>query len=290
MEVVLRPVAERFIREVVFPSFERGVIDAAAGLELLVEALADGPARAPLETLLDAGVEGTFFSLEESAWMQSVYRLLFHEWKETSEGWQLGAPYSAYAGEFEQTLHLCLMLEDPDYPYASAQASAQARELFLKLPDPRFGLSAFLCGRWEPLPSFPPDQVLSTLGGTVYSPETGLVIADWAWRSVHTVNSWGAQLPNRLSMLLAKEKKRLLPLEAPEAPELLEYWLGRIAEPPPLAVTFSGLGPTADTWLRELGAVARLIRQASAQDRGLTVMLSRGGRAMAEGAPKSSND
>jgi hypothetical protein len=94
---------------------------------------------------------------------------------------------------------------------------------------------------------------------------------------VHIVNQWAAQLPNALSRLLEKEHRRLRPIEAPERHEVLQYWLGRVKEPPVLAVTFSGLGPKSNVWIRELGQLAQMIRAAAAGQQGLTAVISHRG-------------
>src|SRR6185503_7930940 len=101
--------------------------------------------------------------------------------------------------------------------------------------------------------------------------------ADWSWRPVHVINQWAAHLPNMLSRLLEKESRRLKPVEAPEKHEVLQYWLGRIEEPPVLAVTFSGLGARSNEWIRELGQLARMIRRVAAKQQGLTAVISRRG-------------
>jgi hypothetical protein len=137
-----------------------------------------------------------------------------------------------------------------------------------------FGLSSLLCGQWDPIPGFPADQILSTAGTGQYNPGAGIARADWSWRPMLTVSQWASKLPNMLSRLLDRETKRLKPVEAPERHEILDYWLGRIQEPPLLAVSFSGLGARANEWIREIGNLARLLRQAAGDARGLTVVLS----------------
>ena len=44
------------------------------------------------------------------------------------------------------------------------------------------------------------------------------------------------------------------------------------AQPPPLAVVFSGLGPRAPEWIRELGVLCGHVREA-AQEHGAVVSL-----------------
>ncbi len=285
MEVVLRPVNDRFLHEVAFPAFEQGVVDAAAGLELLKQHLADERTSMLVELLLASGVRGSFFSLEEEKWVEIVYRLLFWEWVERGRGWVVGRELAGFAGDFEQLLHLSLMLEQANYPYFDPPQAKSYREAVLKLPEGEGGLTQLLCGLWDPPPSFPPDQVLSTAGRGIYRPAEGFVLADWSYRPLEVVNAWGAQLPNKLSRLLGRESRRLHPVEVPESHEILEYWLGHTDWPPTLSVAFSGLGPTAHEWIRDIGALARLVRQAAAEEQGLTVILTERGRAMADGAP-----
>jgi hypothetical protein len=274
LEVVLRPVNDHFLREVVFPAFNLGVIDAAPGIEHLLRHLNDESTRVGLELLLEAGIDGSFFGLTDDKWTSTCYRLLFVEWLRDSEGWSLGSEYGAYAGDWEDTLHLCLMLEDPTYPYADAQKARTWREAFFDEPHHQFPLSTMICGIWDPVPDFPPDQILTHHGHGDYQPSVGIARADWSWRPMHVLNQWAAQLPNALSRLLQREAQRLKPVVAPERHEVLEYWLGRIAEPPVLAVSFSGLGPSAHTWIKEIGALARLIRTVAASEQGLTSVIS----------------
>ncbi|MFZ5470388.1 MAG: hypothetical protein ACOZIN_13205 [Myxococcota bacterium] len=285
MEVVIRPVNDRFLREVVFPAFERGVVDAVGGLEVLLSAIGDEKTRVGLEALYDSGITGSFFSLDEDCWVESVYQLLFNEWRLHPDGWRMGGGYAGYAGDWEGTLHLALMLEDPGYPYDDPQQAAASRWGFLQEPRKDFDLASLVCGSWNPVPAFPPDQVLPNQGQAQYRPAQGVVVADWSWRPMEVVNAWGAQLPNKLSRLLGREKKRLAPVEAPETHEVLDYWLGHTETPPLLAVTFSGLGPTSSSWIREIGALARMVRDAATSEQGLTAIITRRGRTMADGSP-----
>lgn len=285
MQVVLRPVNDRFLQKVAFPAFEQGVVDAVAGLELLKQQLADERTAMLIDFLLSSGVRGSFFSLEEDKWIEIVYRLLFWEWVERGRGWVVGRELLGFAGEFEQVLHLSLMLEQVSYPYFDPHKARSYREGVFKLPEGEGGLTQLLCGVWDPLPSFPPDQVLSTLGRGVYRPAEGFVLADWSYRPLEVVNAWAAQLPNKLSRLLSRESRRVHPIELPERHDILDYWLGHTDRPPTLAVAFSGLGPTSHEWIRDIGRLAQLVRQAAADELGLTVILTERGRAMADGAP-----
>ena len=277
MEVVLRPVNDAFLKQVVFPALELGVVDATPAIEHLLKFLNDEHTRIQLELLLDRGIEGSFFGLEDEMWSASVYRLLFNEWTHDSGGWNLAPEAVAYAGEWESTLHLAMMLEDEHYPYWDPARSGQYRQNFLTSPFAEQGLASLTCGLWNPVPSFPPDQVLTVAGHGDYRPNDGIARADWSWRPLHVVNGWAAQLPNALSRLLQKESKRLRPVDAPEKHEVLQYWLGRIEAPPVLAVTFSGLGEKSNEWIREIGHLARMIRTAAAQQHGLTAIITHRG-------------
>lgn len=274
MEVVLRPVNDRFLREVVFPAFRLGVVDAVPALEHLLNSLNDEPTRVGLELLLERGVDGSFFGLTDDHWNKTVYRLLFVEWMKDSDGWAIGAEYTGYAGQWEETLHLCLMLENSDYPYGEPDKARAYCEKFFEQPDRRFALASMICGAWDPIPDFPPDQVLTQSGNGEYAPKEGRARADWAWRPMHVINQFAAQLPNMLSRLLQKETKRLKPVVPPERHEVLEYWLGRVSAPPTLAVCFSGLGPRSSGWIREIGALARMLRFTAANEQGVTAVIA----------------
>ncbi|MBI3181684.1 MAG: hypothetical protein HYZ28_06040 [Myxococcales bacterium] len=287
MEVVIRPVNDRFLYEVAFPAFELGVVDAQAGLELLHSKLRDERTQTLLELLLDRGVSGSFFGLEEDKWVEAVYRLLFWEWVEQDEGWVILNEYTGFACDWEQGINLAMMLEDADYRYHDPTKAQLSRHAAFKLPDEEGPLTKLLLGVWDPVPAFPPDQVLATVGRALYRPTEGLAVADWSWRSLQVVNGWGAQLPNKLSRLLGRESRRLSPVEAPETHEILDYWLGRTEQAPTLAVTFSGLGAHSYGWIRDIGALARLVRSSAAAQQGLTAIVTQRGRAMFEGAPSS---
>jgi hypothetical protein len=281
MEVVLRGVNDAFLEQVVFPALELGVRDAAPALERLIGQLADPELRLELELLLERGLDGSFFGLEDQTWSAAVYRLLFSGWARGPSGWSPTADLAAYAGDWQSTLHLTLMLEDERYPYADEARAAGYRHNVIHGPFIEEGLSALCCGLWHPPPAFPPDQVLTVRGHGDYRPHDGVARADWSWRGLPTVRLWAAQLPNQLSRLLEREARRLKPVQPPERHEVLQYWLGRIEEPPLLAVTFSGLGQGATGFIRELGQLARLIRGAAKADQGLTAVISQRGRDLA---------
>lgn len=278
MEVVLRPINDLFLQEVVFPAFELGVVDAAPALEHLLHHLNDEDTRVLLELVLDNNGHQSFFGLSDERWNQALYRLLFHEWFRDSEGWLVTQAYPGFAGTWEETFHLALMLDDPAYPYADEEQADAYRRAFWGQPRKQHGLATLLCGTWDPVPRFPPDQVLTVEGHGVYSPQQGIARADWSWRPMLTVNRWASKLPSALSRLLEREVKRLAPVTPPERHEILDYWLGRVPEPPLLAVSFSGLGPRSSDWIRDIGHLAQLIRQAAAQQQGLTAVLGMAGR------------
>jgi hypothetical protein len=277
MEVVLRPTNDKFFTDVVFPALELGVVDAVPAIEHLLKFLNDETTRIALELLLERGIEGSFFGLEDEKWSASIYKLLFNAWLEDAGGWTLSGEPATYAGDWEGTLHLALMLEDGAYPYFDDVRARTYRENFATSPFAEQGLASLLCGFWDPVPSFPPDQILTSAGQGEYRPAEGVARADWSWRGVHVVNQWASQLPNALSRLLERESRRLRPVEAPEKHDVLQYWLGRTQAPPVLAVTFSGLGPKSNEWIRELGQLARMIRQVAAQQQGLTSVISQRG-------------
>lgn len=275
MEVVLRPVNDLFLRSVVFPAFELGVVDAVPAIEHLLRELNDEATCILLELVLEHGIEGSFFGLADERWSNAVYRLLFHEWIRDSDGWVISEQYGAYAGPWEETFHVSLMLEDVEYPYADATEADAARRRFWATPRKSLGLSTLLTGTWDPLPSFPPDQVLTIEGHGQFNPKTGIARADWSWRPMIAVSEWAARLPSTLNRLLEREARRLRPVVAPERSELLDYWLGRSPEAPVLAVSFSGLGPRANEWIRHIGLLAHVLRQAARAQQGLTAVISR---------------
>jgi len=280
MEVVLRPINDQFLRQVVFPAFELGVVDAVPAIEYLLHQLNDEGTRVLLELVLEHSADGSFFGLTDDRWSEAVYRLLFHEWFRDSEGWNISQQYTGYAGPWEETFHLALMLEDQQYPYAEDEKADQFRRAFWAAPRKKFGLATLLTGTWDPLPTFPPDQVLTIDGNGLYNPKAGVARADWAWRPMITVSEWAARMPSALNNLLDRESRRLRPVSAPEKHEVLDYWLGRTKEPPLLAVSFSGLGPRANEWIREIGSLAHVVRDAADAQQGLTAVISRKGKTM----------
>ena len=278
MEVVLRPTNDQFLSEVVFPALELGVVEAPAALELILRYLNDEETRVLLELVLEHNPRGTLSELSDDRWSEAVYRMLFYDWLRDSDGWIIAQPFTGYAGSWEEAFHLSLMLEDPDYPYESDSSGDLYRRSFWGQPKKLHGLSTLMCGAWDPVPPFPPDEVLTSEGNGMYNPEMGIARADWAWRPMLTVSQWAAKMPSALSRLLDREVRRLRPIDAPERHEVIDYWLGRTRDPPLLAVSFSGLGPRANEWIRDIGALAHLIRDAAAQQQGLSAVISRKGR------------
>ena len=278
MDVVIRPVNDGFLRKVAFPAFEAGVLDASSGVELLLKQVKDPPTRVSLEILVDSGLEGSFFGLDSDRWMDSVYRLLFLEWVRKRDGWHVSSDYTAYAGDWQETLHLALMLEHPRYPYWDEREAAAVREACIEAPYADLGLAALVCGLWDPFPSFPPDQVLSTVGRGAYNPGEEVAVADWSYRPAETVAYWNQQLAGKLGRLLKREETRLRPLEMPESTDILDYWLGAVPEPPVLSVAFSGLGRRASEWVRDIGFLVRQVQLAAELQQGLSsIVTSRGG-------------
>ena len=277
MDIVIRPVNDRFLREVVFPALEMGVVSARMALERLLAVIGDERTRLLVEMLLERGVDGAFWSLEADAWLEALYRLLFREWTRTPGGWQTCAEYPCYAGRWDDTLHLAMMIDHPRYPYWDDEQSRMLREACLAAPTPDLGLAAFVAGLWDPLPRFAPHEVLSTT-----SPDRGVfkpdkqAVADWSFRPASTVSLWNRQLATRLGRLVKREEVRLRPLEAPETQDILDHWLGKQAAVPLLAAAFSGLGERASGWVQDIGALARLLRDAAARDQGLTCIVTRG--------------
>lgn len=280
MEVVLRPINDQFLRKVVFPAFQLGVVDAAPAIEHLIASINDETTRVQLELVLEHNPDSNFFGLTDERWSEAIYRLLFHEWIFGVDGWTVAHQYVGYAGSWEETFHLALMLEDPNYPYADDERAESYRRDFWVNPKRRFGLGTLLTGTWDPVPAFPPDQVLTTQGNGIYDPKVGIARADWSWRPMIAVSEWAARMPSALSGLLDREQRRLKPVTAPEKHEVLDYWLGRTQEPPLLAVSFSGLGPRANEWIREIGALAHVVRNAADAQQGLTAVISRTGKSV----------
>jgi hypothetical protein len=274
VNVILRPVNDRFLEEVAFPAFSLGVVDAGAGLARLLQGMADARTVWLVEHVLDRTVGGSFFGLDDDDWLEALHRVLFAEWRDAGEGWTVVAEHAGYAGKYEHALHAALMLQEPAYPYWDPRAAETFQTDWLGRVI-RSGLVALVAGIWDPFPAFPPDQVLVTLGRSLYRPSDNAAVADWSFRSSYAVKAWGRKLAEQAHRLMERERKRLGKVEIPEVQELLAYWLGTLPSPPTLTVAFSGLGADAQAWVREVGQLAQQVREAAAQDFALTSLVTR---------------
>ncbi len=286
MNLVIRPVHDIFLEEVVFPAFALGVVDAGSGLAKLLESVADERVAWLLGRVLDRTVGGSFFGLVDDEWLVLMHVLLFSEWERRSDGWHVAREHAGYAANYELALHVALMLQDPSYPYADEPAAESFRDEWLGRVI-RSGPVALVAGIWDPFPTFPPDQVLVTVGRSTYAPAENLAIADWSYRPSHAVQSWGRRLDEQLRSLLGRERARLGPLSLRESDELLAYWSGQLPEAPALSVAFSGLGPTASGWVREVGELSRLVRSAAIAGQGLTSLVTREGGQVTDAEPEA---
>lgn len=277
MDVVLRHANDRFLQEVAFPCFTLGMTDARAAIGTLLESVGDHRTKVLAELLIEQCPDGGLDVLEESsAWREVVYRLLFSDWLDGGVGWQVAAEPIGYAGALDQALNLALMLEHPDYPYGAPAEAAAYRAAFLTTPVPDFTFASLIAGLWHPPAAFYPEWVLATAGRAETAGDHLLMAcADWAHRDRESVGALHAQLPNLLERLIAREQERLL-FEVPEAPELIAYWNGKVTSPPMLSVAFSGLGQEASSWIRELGQLTAVVRNAVRARRGLTSLVTRG--------------
>jgi hypothetical protein len=274
VNVILRPVNDRFLEEVAFPAFSLGVVDAGAGLARLLQGMADARTVWLVEHVLDRTVGGSFFGLDDDDWLEALHRVLFAEWRDAGEGWTVVAEHAGYAGKYEHALHAALMLQEPAYPYWDPLGAEAFQSDWLGRVI-RSGLVALVAGIWDPFPAFPPDQVLVTLGRSLYRPSDNAAVADWSFRSSYAVKAWGRKLTEQAHRLMERERKRLGKVEIPEVQELLAYWLGTLPAPPTLTVAFSGLGADAQAWVREVGQLAQQVREAAAQDFALTSLVTR---------------
>lgn len=278
MEIVLRPINDRFFQECVLPFFTRCMGDAPRALEGLMDGLGDEPTRFLCERLLSTASPGGPGGLEQEPWVELVDRLVFQQWLEGASGWELGGPRAGYAGDWDEALHLSLMVDLPDYPYGQPREARAVRDAFRQKPRVDLGLASFMGGTWEPFPQFPPDQIFATQGRAGYMPRQGLAFADWAWRPAHVVADWHAGLVRKLDRLIAREVARLKLPSLPERDELLAWWTGRAAQPPPLAVVFSGLGPRAPEWILELGVLCGELRSAAQEHAALVSLVTKSTR------------
>ena len=284
MNLVIRPVHDVFLEEVVFPAFAVGVVDAASGLGKLLEWIGDERVSWQLSRVLDRTVGGSFFGLVDDDWLELVHILLFSEWERRHDGWHVAREHAGYAASYELGLHVALMVQDPSYPYADPQAAERFRDDWLGRVI-KSGPVALVAGIWDPFPPFPPDQVLVTVGRSTYAPGEDLAIADWSYRPSHAVKAWERRLDEQLMNLLGRERSRLGPVSLRESDELLAYWTGQLPEAPALSVAFSGLGPTGGAWVRDVGELSRLIRNAASAGHGLTSLVTREGGQVIETEP-----
>lgn len=276
MEIVFRPIHDGFFQEGVLPFLTRCMGDAPGALEGLMGVLGDEPSRFLCERLLSTASPGGPGGLEQEPWVELVDRLVFQQWHEGAGGWELEGPRAGYAGDWDEALHLALMMELPDYPYGHAREARVVRDAFRLKPQAGLGLASLMAGVWEPFPQFPPDQLFSTQGRGEYVPKKGLAFADWAWRPAHAVASLQADLGNKLERLLTRELERLKLPSLPERDELLAWWTGKAQHPPPLAVVFSGLGPRAPDWIQELGVLCGHVREAAREQAALVSLVTKG--------------
>jgi hypothetical protein len=279
MQLVLRPVNDQFLNEIVFPIMEMGMVSSEVALTRLRPQIADERVGMLVESLLDRGAaHGTaLWGLDTDMWLEIVHQLLFWDWTKAPDGWRLKAEYPGFAADWRQMLHLALMIENPHYPYDDAATATQVLEEMTTVPAGNLGLASFFAGHWDPGPRFPAHEVLSTI------PDRGRFkgdecVADWSYRPASTVSFWVRQLPTKLGRLLKREETRLQPVVVPEARRLLDYWNGTSREVPPLSVAFSGLGVQSERWVMDIGLIAEQVRQAAAAGQGLSMILTRSTR------------
>ncbi|MBZ4397726.1 hypothetical protein [Myxococcus sp. AS-1-15] len=276
MDVVLRPINDAFFHEQVLPFLTRAMGDASGALESLLEQLGDGQSRMLCERMLATSVPGGLGSVDADPWADLVDRLAFQPWRTGPMGWEVDPRHAGYADAWDEALHLALMLEEAHYPYWDNRTSREVRDGFRLRPLADVGLASLLAGQWDPFPEFPPDRVFVTQGRGEYFPNERFAFADWAWRPARAVAHWQVNLPRKLERLLTREQERMKLPSLPERDEVLAYWLGKQAQPPPLTVAFSGLGPRAANWIRELGALTGHIRQAALAKQGLAALVTKG--------------
>jgi len=276
MEIVLRPISDRFFQEAVLPFLTQAMGDAPGALEWLQGQLGDDQTRFMCERLASSAMPGGASGLEPEPWTDLVERLIFMQWREGQAGWEIQGQRAGFAGDWDEALHLSLMMEHPDYPYANAKEARAMRDGFRLNPKGDLGLASLVAGSWEPVPEFPPDKVFATQGRGEYAPREGLAFADWAWRPGRVVVHWHLNLQRKLERLISREQERLKLSTLPERDELLAYWMGKASHPPPLAVAFSGLGPRAPSWLLEVGVIASHVREAAHEHAALVSLVTRG--------------
>ena len=177
MDVVLRPINDRFFHEQVLPFLGRAMSDATGALEGLLDALADGQSRMLCERMLATAVPGGLGSVDAEPWAELAERLAFQLWHEGPGGWEVGGMQAGYADSWDEALHLALMLEDTSYPYWDARMARGRRDSFRLHPQTELGLASLMGGQWEPFPAFPPDRIFSTQGRGEYVPRESYAFA-----------------------------------------------------------------------------------------------------------------
>jgi hypothetical protein len=273
MELILRPVNDRFFHERLLPFLSLAMGDSAQALEGLKNSLSDEQTRVLCERLLASHIGGGLGGVEQGPWAELVDRLAFQQWSEGPSGWKLAESQRGLVADWDESLHLTLMVEDSTYPYGDVRASRGRREGFRTHPAVGLGLASWVGGQWEPFPTFPPDRVLTTQGRGAYVPREQYAFADWSWRPAHTVAQWREELERKLQRLLARERERLQLAVLPESEALLAYWLGRTSETPSRSAVFSGLGERAAAWVQELGVLLAHVREAAHGDAGLVMLV-----------------
>lgn len=276
MEIVLRPIHDRFFQEAVLPFLTRAMSDVAGALEGLAGLLEDEQSRFLYDEVLSSEPRGGLKSMAAESWAELVDRFVFQQWREGSAGWEIHGQRAGYAGDWDEALHLALMVELPDYPYANAREARAVRDAFRLKPRAGLGLASLVAGVWEPCPEFPPDHIFSTQGRGEFMPRVRFAFADWAWRPAHDVARWREELSRKLERLLDREQERLKLSSLPEREELLAWWEGRASRPPPLSVVFSGLGPRAPNWIQELGVISSHVREAAREQAALVSLVTKG--------------
>ena len=277
MELVLRPVNDHFFQELVLPFLTRAMADSERAVHALLEHLENEQARYLCERLLSSHTGGGLGGLEPEPWAELVDLLAFRQWGPgLGQGWDVVGEMAGYAGDWDEALHLALMLEDATYPYWDERQARMRRDSFRLRPLKDLGLASLMAGVWEPLPEFPPDRVYSTVGRGEYTPRDRYAFADWAWRPARTVVHWHVNLQAKLKRLLERERQRLKPVEMPEEEEVLAWWMGQLRHPPSLTVAFSGLGHRAPAWVQEIGVMTEHLREAARDKAALITLVTRG--------------
>lgn len=273
MDLVLRPVNDRFFHEHVLSFLSLAMSDSASALQTLLGQLDDGESSLLAGKLLASHIGGGLGGVEQTSWVALVDRLTRMQWAPGPSGWRVLGERAGYVGDWDESLHLALMLEDPSYPYAQARASHGRREGFRRYPVADLGLASLIGGQWEPFPSFPPDRVFSTLGRGEYASRQQYAFADWAWRPASTVAQWSAQLESKLERLLARERERLESTQPPEWEAVRAWLLGQSTECPVVSEPLAG--PQGGAWVERIGQLAALVREAAREESGLVAHVIR---------------